>query len=66
MYEGRFVFGYIGRTRPSFVACVLRTRNSTRVMPMNGTSPATMMIVSTECVAAIGLHRRSNRLILMQ
>ncbi|MDT7813964.1 MAG: hypothetical protein QOJ42_3880 [Acidobacteriaceae bacterium] len=42
----------IARTSPSRVARVLRTSKRTRIIPRNGTRPATMMIVSNECVAS--------------
>lgn len=46
------VTSHIGRVSPRSVARVLRTSNSTRIIPTKGTSPATMMIVSNECVAS--------------
>jgi len=42
-------FSQIGRTKPSFVARVLRTSSSTRSIPTNGTRPATTIILSKEC-----------------
>ena len=47
-----FIAGQIGRTSPSRVARVFRTRSSTRNIPTNGTIPATTMMRSKECPAA--------------
>src|SRR5690349_24126763 len=38
------------RTRPRSVARVLRTSDSTRIIPIKGTRPATTTIVSKACV----------------